>query len=157
MAAVDQEFPLLTSMPPPHHALTHACHHDSPTPLHRPTPERHPKRYLQRYPLRPTAPPSQITVAITAIRIHAMLYKAKRYLQRPTTPLSQITAIIIAIRIHAVLYKARRSPLPPPKALFPQTIHATIHTAAGLPRGHALVPHTFLPESQPTNPTRRSP
>jgi hypothetical protein len=86
-----------------------------------------------------------------------MLYKAKRYLQRPTTPLSQITAIIIAIRIHAVLYKARRSPLPPPKALFPQAIHATIHTAAGLPRGHALVPHTFLPESQPTNPTRRSP
>jgi hypothetical protein len=76
MAAMDQEFPLLASMPPPHHALTHACHHDTLTPLDRPTPERHPKRYLQRYPLRPTTPPSQITVAIIAIRIHAMLYKA---------------------------------------------------------------------------------
>ena len=87
----------------------------------------------------------------------------ERYLQRnqkrnqKRNPLSQTTAIIIAIRIHALLYKTRRSPLPPPKALVPQTIHATIHTAAGLPRGHALVSHTLLPESQPTNPTRRSP
>ena len=127
-------------MPPPYNALPPARHYTALpparhiatlTPSHRTTPERN----LQRHQKRKTP---------------------ERNLQRPTTPLSQITAIIV-IRIHALLYKTRRSPLPPPKALFPQAIHATIHTAAGLPRGHALVSRTLLSESQPTNPTRRSP
>ena len=125
-------------MPPPYNALPPARHHTALPPARHiatTTPYGQPERNLQRNQKR----------------------NLQRNLQRPTTPLSQITAIIIAIRIHVLLYKTRRSPLPPPKALSPQTIHATIHTAASLPRGHALVSHTLLSEPQPTNPTRRSP